>query len=102
MGIRRSKRDRPDINKRFRPMNKTFCAAVIFAIGSISAIAPADAAGCLSGAAVGGVAGHLAGHHAVLGAAAGCAIGHHEANKDARRNAYESNRSGDPSRYDHQ
>ena len=44
---------------------------------------PAQAAGCLKGAAVGGVAGHLADHHAVLGASAGCVIGHHEANKHA-------------------
>jgi hypothetical protein len=45
---------------------------------------PAQAAGCLKGAAVGGVAGHLAGHHGVLGAGAGCVIGHHEATKAAR------------------
>jgi len=45
---------------------------------------PAQAAGCLKGAAVGGVAGHLAGHHGVLGAGAGCIIGHHEATKVAR------------------
>ncbi len=44
---------------------------------------PAQAAGCLKGAAVGGVAGHVAGH-GVLGAAAGCAVGRHEANKSAR------------------
>jgi len=46
--------------------------------------APAQAAGCLKGAAVGGVAGHFAGHHGVLGAGAGCVIGHHEATKHAR------------------
>jgi hypothetical protein len=45
------------------------------------AIGPAQAKGCMTGAAVGGVAGHVAGHHAVLGAAAGCAVGHHEAAK---------------------
>jgi hypothetical protein len=50
-------------------------------------IAPAQAAGCLKGAAVGGVAGHVAGHHGVLGAGAGCVIGHHEANKHARQKA---------------
>jgi hypothetical protein len=44
--------------------------------------APAQATGCLKGAAVGGVAGHYAGHHGVLGA--GCIIGHHEATKHAR------------------
>jgi hypothetical protein len=45
--------------------------------------APAQAAGCLKGAAVGGIAGHYAGHHGVLGAGAGCVIGHHEATKHA-------------------
>jgi len=44
---------------------------------------PADAAGCLKGAAVGGVAGHMAGH-GVLGAAGGCAVGHHMASKAER------------------
>ena len=47
--------------------------------------APAQAAGCVKGAAVGGVAGHVAGHHGVLGAAAGCAVGHHEATKHAKQ-----------------
>jgi hypothetical protein len=55
------------------------CAAVLLAIAAISV--PAEAKGCLKGAAVGGVAGHEAGRHGFLGAAAGCAIGHHEANK---------------------
>lgn len=45
---------------------------------------PAQAAGCLKGAAVGGVAGHVAGH-GVLGAAAGCVVGRHNANKSARQ-----------------
>lgn len=45
---------------------------------------PAQAAGCLKGAAVGGVAGHVAGH-GVLGAAAGCVVGRHQANKSARQ-----------------
>ncbi len=49
--------------------------------------APAQAAGCLKGAAAGGVAGHVAGHHGVLGAGAGCVIGHHEATKHAKENA---------------
>lgn len=51
------------------------------------AAAPAQAAGCLKGAAVGGVAGHFMGHHGLLGAGAGCLIGHHEAAKHARENA---------------
>jgi len=50
-------------------------------------VAPAQVAGCLSGAAVGGVAGHVAGHHGVLGAAAGCAVGHHEAAKNQKQQA---------------
>ncbi len=50
-----------------------------------TAAMPADAAGCLKGAAVGGVAGHFVGRgHAVLGAAAGCAYGHHREAKAAR------------------
>jgi hypothetical protein len=57
-------------------------AAFTLFMGSIAA--PAEAAGCLKGAAVGGVAGHYAGHHGVLGAGAGCVIGHHEATKHAR------------------
>lgn len=59
-------------------------AAVAFLMAAGSVAAPAQATGCLKGAAVGGVAGHLAGHHAVLGAGAGCVIGHHEANKHAQ------------------
>lgn len=50
---------------------------------TLGSFAPAQAAGCLKGAAVGGVAGHVAGH-GVLGAAAGCAVGRHNANKSAR------------------
>ena len=49
--------------------------------------APADAKGCLKGAAVGGVAGHLAGHHGFVGTAAGCAIGHHEAKRNEKNDA---------------
>ncbi len=60
-------------------------AAFALALGALAAATPAEAAGCLKGAAVGGVAGHVAGHHAVLGAAAGCAIGHHEASVKARQ-----------------
>jgi len=50
----------------------------------LGTVAPAQAAGCLKGAAVGGIAGHVAGH-GVLGAAAGCAVGRHQANKSARQ-----------------
>ncbi len=60
---------------------------MLIAAGAITLMlgtyAPAQAAGCLKGAAVGGVAGHVAGH-GVMGAAAGCAVGRHQANKSAR------------------
>lgn len=60
---------------------------VLIATGALAlmlgGLAPAQAAGCLKGAAVGGVAGHVAGH-GVLGAAAGCVVGRHNANKSAR------------------
>ena len=59
-------------------------AVLAFAIGFTGA--PADAKGCLKGAAVGGVAGHVVGHHGFIGAAAGCAIGHHEAKKNEKKN----------------
>ena len=45
--------------------------------------APAEAKGCLKGAAVGGIGGHVAGHHGLIGAAAGCVVGRHMANKKA-------------------
>jgi hypothetical protein len=57
--------------------------AVLVLGGAMLTPAPAEAAGCLKGAAVGGVAGHYLGHHGVLGAAAGCVIGRHQANKRA-------------------
>ena len=60
-------------------------AAIAFLATASWVGAPAQAAGCLKGAAVGGVAGHVAGHHGVLGAAAGCAVGHHAATKHARQ-----------------
>lgn len=59
-----------------------------FALTLAAGLAPAQAAGCLKGAAVGGAAGHLFGHHTLLGAGAGCAVGRHEANKNERENAY--------------
>ncbi len=65
---------------------KTFGLIAATVIASLSlATVPADAKGCLKGAAVGGVAGHYVGHHAVLGAAAGCAYGHHRAKVAARQ-----------------
>ena len=74
-------------------------AALAFFMAAGWVVAPAQAAGCLKGAAVGGVAGHLAGHHGVLGAGAGCVIGHHEATKHAKENAQQqqgSNSEGQP------
>lgn len=65
---------------------KGIVAAIILVGFAVSAV-PAQAAGCLSGAAVGGVAGHVAGHHGLLGAAAGCAVGHHQAKRQAREQA---------------
>ncbi len=64
---------------------KMILASAVLTLGA--ALAPAQAAGCLKGAAVGGVGGHVLGHHALLGAAAGCAVGHHEAGKHARQAA---------------
>jgi hypothetical protein len=53
---------------------------------------PAQAAGCLSGAAVGGVAGHFVGHHGLVGAGIGCAVGHHHAVMRERERAYDYSR----------
>jgi hypothetical protein len=55
--------------------------ALSYVIAVMAINGPADARGCLKGAAVGGAAGHYVGHHGLLGAAAGCLIGRHEANK---------------------
>ena len=68
-------------------MMKRNSMATVLALALTAGVmsSPANAAGCLKGAAVGGVAGHLAGHHGVLGAGAGCVIGHHEASKHARQ-----------------
>ena len=63
-------------------------AALAAAVLMASPIAgPAQARGCLKGAAVGGVAGHFLGRHTLLGAGVGCLIGHHEAAKHARERA---------------
>ena len=70
-------------------------AALAVFMGAGWVVAPAQAAGCLKGAAVGGVAGHLAGHHGVLGAGAGCVIGHHEATKAAREKAQQQQQGSD-------
>ena len=68
-------------------MKFTLLPALALLMAAGWATAPAQAAGCLKGAAVGGIAGHFAGHHGVLGAAGGCVIGHHEATKHAREKA---------------
>ena len=68
-------------------MRPLVSAAIAGLLTAGLATAPANAAGCLKGAAVGGVAGHVIGHHGLLGAGAGCLIGHHEAAKHAREKA---------------
>jgi hypothetical protein len=67
---------------------KTF-APVTLALASLALVAgPAEAKGCLKGAAVGGVGGHFVGKgHALAGAAIGCAVGHHRAAVAARKQA---------------
>jgi len=69
-------------------------AALALALTAGVGATPAQAAGCLKGAAVGGLAGHVAGHHGVLGAGAGCIIGHHEANKQAHQQSTQNPGSG--------
>ena len=69
-------------------------ATILSLVAAGGAVVPAQAKGCLKGAAVGGVAGHMAGHHGVLGATAGCAVGHHEANKDTPDQARNTNDNG--------
>lgn len=61
----------------------TVAAAAMIAAATLSG--PANAAGCLKGAAVGGVAGHFVGHHGLIGAGVGCMIGRHNANKRAEQ-----------------
>jgi hypothetical protein len=71
--------------------------AVALVLAAGLAPTPAQAAGCLKGAAIGGVAGHFAGHHGLLGAGAGCIVGRHEANKHARERAEQNRASGNSS-----
>jgi hypothetical protein len=69
---------------------KSLLIPVGFALALVAgtAAAPAQASGCLKGAAIGGVAGHFAGHHGLLGAGVGCVvIGGHEAHKRDRERA---------------
>ncbi|TLU72533.1 hypothetical protein [Lichenicoccus roseus] len=68
---------------------KTILLSAGSAMLMLAAVAsqPADAKGCLKGAAVGGVGGHMAGHHGLVGAGVGCAVGHHMANKKAAQSA---------------
>jgi len=76
-------------------MKRIIFAACVCALAIPALIQPADARGCLKGAAVGGVAGHYAGHHGLLGAAAGCLVGRHEANKHDRMQRLDTNGRGD-------
>lgn len=71
-------------------MKFTLLPALALLMAAGWATVPAQAAGCLRGAAVGAVAGHFDGHHGVLGAGVGCVIGHHEAAKHAREKAQQS------------
>ena len=64
-------------------MKTVLAFAAVAALAIVSS--PADARGCLKGAAVGGVAGHYAGHHGALGAAAGCLYGRHRANEQDKQ-----------------
>ena len=66
-------------------MIKTIAATAMILSLALAA-PPADAKGCMKGAAVGGVAGHYVGSgHGVLGATAGCLVGRHNAKKHARQ-----------------
>lgn len=59
--------------------------ALISLFAALTAVSvPAQAKGCLKGAAIGGVGGHVAGGHGVAGAAVGCAVGRYRANKKNR------------------
>jgi hypothetical protein len=70
---------------------KIIAAAAILSLVAAGGFAgPAQAKGCLKGAAVGGVAGHMV-NHGALGAGAGCVVGHHEANKHAAEQARTEN-----------
>ena len=56
--------------------------AVLSMFAALAMVAvPAQAKGCLKGAAVGGVGGHVLGGHGLAGAAVGCVVGRHRANK---------------------
>jgi len=55
------------------------CAALGLGASPLMNATPAEAVGCLTGAAAGAVAGHYAGHHTVTGAIGGCIVGHHMA-----------------------
>ena len=68
---------------------------------------PAEAKGCIKGAAVGGVGGHFAGHHGLIGAVGGCVVGRHMANKKEKEAATNAKKapapssSGDPAKSRH-
>jgi hypothetical protein len=64
-------------------------AGLALTLVASAAAAPAQATGCLRGAAIGGVAGHYAGHHGLVGAGVGCVIGRHEAHKHSRERVEE-------------
>lgn len=78
-------------------MRALFIPAIMAAALAGTALSsPAEAAGCLKGAAIGAIAGHFAGH-GVLGAGAGCVVGRANANRTAARDrAYEPNDNYQP------
>ena len=65
----------------------TLRSTLLVALAGAALVAgPAEAKGCLKGAAVGGVGGHFVGKgHALAGAAVGCAVGHHRTAVAARK-----------------
>jgi hypothetical protein len=84
-------------------MRTAIFTAVILLGSGAAATRPAQALGCISGAAAGALAGHMAGH-GVLGALGGCIAGHeyhkHQLRQqdlqspdayDARRRQYDPN-----------
>jgi hypothetical protein len=74
-------------------MKQVAVAAALIAMAVALPLGSANAAGCLKGAVVGGVAGHYVGHHGLLGAGAGCLIGRHHANKTAREQSMQDQRT---------
>jgi hypothetical protein len=56
-------------------MNPKLTLAALAICGSLLAVGPVEAAGCIKGAIVGGIAAHLTHHSTLLGALGGCVVG---------------------------